>query len=354
MRHEQEPATGDGGVPASAVRAQLMRILQSPAFARAPRLRRFLTYAVDEALAGRFERLKEYALGLDVFDRGAGFDPKADPIVRVDARRLRKAIEQYYAAEGVGDPVEIELPTGSYLPVFRLRSGASPKRRGGVRLAAAPFDAPAGDAAAQRFAEGLSDELLLALTARAELQVIAARKPVGEPDPVALASQFGAEVVLTGKVRREGKGLRVRPVLTAADGAQVWTDRYDADLGDVDAVLQLQDALAKRIAGVVAPRLGAPWRGPARTPTRDMEAYELYLRGRHQLNATRPEVVGEAMTLLQAAVARDPGFAEAQAALAEAHFLSGIFLLALPVEAYGKPMGPPGGWPWGRSPSLRS
>ncbi|HEY0438294.1 MAG TPA: hypothetical protein VGC92_16755 [Phenylobacterium sp.] len=117
------------GAPAAAVRAQLMRILMSPRFARATRLRRFLTYAVDEALAGRFERLKEYSVGVDVFDRGPEFDPRADPIVRVDARRLRKALADYYATDGLADPVEIVLPTGSYLPAFRLRPKGAPAER---------------------------------------------------------------------------------------------------------------------------------------------------------------------------------------------------------------------------------
>ena len=336
MRHEPAPATG-GGVPASAVRAQLMRLLQSRSFARAARLRRFLTYAVDEVLAGRFERLKEYALGVDVFDRGDGFDPRADPIVRVDARRLRRAIEQYYAGEGADDPVKIELPTGSYMPVFRLLGGTPVRARAGVRLAAAPFEAPAQDAAALAFAEGLTDELLLALTGCPDLQVIAAQR--AEADPAALIARLGAEIALTGKVRRVGQAWRVRAALTAADGTQVWAERYDADPGDVGSLLQLQDALAAQIAGVVAPRVAPPRRAPARTPTADVEAYDLYLRGRRLLNATRPELLGEAMRLLEAAAARDSSFAEAQAALAEAHILSAIFVTAPPVEAYATARG---------------
>jgi len=201
MRHEQGPAGDDRGAPASAVRAQLMRILMSPGFARATRLRRFLTYVVDEAVAGRFERLKEYSLGVDVFDRGAEFDPKSDPIVRVDARRLRKALEDYYAGPGANDPVEIVLPTGSYLPEFRLK-----------------------------------------------------------PKP-------------------PGAGRRRRGI------------------------------------------------------TQDPDAYALYLRGRRQLNATGREAMAKALALLEAAVARDPAFAEAFAAIAEAHFVTAIFGLAPPGQA---------------------
>jgi tetratricopeptide (TPR) repeat protein len=186
-------------VPAAAVRAQLARILESPAFLRAQRLRRFLAHCIETSLAGRAEELKEYSLGVDVFDRGEGFDPKADPIVRVDARRLRKALADYYAGQGAGDPVEIVLPTGSYVPAFRMR----PQRRADAR----------------------------------------------------------------------------------------WSRAFN------------------------------------------QEAYELYLRGRRRLNATRPEKMAEALSLLEGAVARDPAFAEALGAIADAHFVTAVFGLAPPAEA---------------------
>jgi serine/threonine-protein kinase len=321
-------------VPAPAVRAQLLRILQSPAFSRAPRLRRFLTFAVDAALAGRIELLKEYTLGVDVFDRGATFDPKTDPIVRVDARRLRKAIRQYYAGEGAGDPVEIDLPTGSYLPVFRLRTTERPQRRRGlsrVRLAVAPFAAAADDALAARFAEGLTDEVLLALTQRPELQVIAA--PMGLDEPARIATNLAADVVLTGKVRRPGDSLRVHAALSGADGALLWADKYEANLADTAELVGQQDRLAERIAALVAPRLNPPWIARSGAPTADPEAYELYLRGRHALNATRPDTLALATSLLDEAAARDPRFAEAIAARAEADVLAGVFLTEPPAAA---------------------
>jgi len=123
----------------------------------------------------------------------------------------------------------------------------------------------------------------------------------------------------------------VRASLTsAADGVQVWADRYDARLDDVEAVVRLQDDLAQRIAELVAPRLAAAPPERRRAPTRDREAYDLYLRGRHQLDATGPAAMADALRLLQAAVERDPGFAEARAAIAAAHFMTAIFGLAAP------------------------
>jgi len=107
------------GVPAEAVREQLARILQSHAFASAPVLSQMLRYVVDRTLEGRTDELKEYALGVDVFGRGASFDPRVDTIVRVQARRLRSKLEGYYNIEGRMDPVLIEIPKGRYIISFR-------------------------------------------------------------------------------------------------------------------------------------------------------------------------------------------------------------------------------------------
>src|SRR5215831_7690477 len=85
---------------ADAIRAQLARMLASRSFANAPSLRRFLEYVVERTIDGRGEDLKEYSIGVDVFDRGDSFDPKTDTIVRVQARRLRSKLREYYESEG--------------------------------------------------------------------------------------------------------------------------------------------------------------------------------------------------------------------------------------------------------------
>jgi Tol biopolymer transport system component len=104
------------------VRAELARILRSDRFVNAPSLSRFLSHIVDRTLNGNGNELKEYALGIDVFDRGEAFDPKIDTIVRVQARRLRSKLQAYYGAEGRDDTVAIELTKGRYAPEFTRRS----------------------------------------------------------------------------------------------------------------------------------------------------------------------------------------------------------------------------------------
>jgi hypothetical protein len=120
------------------VMAELDRILESPALGSAASLRRFLRYVVEESLAGRGNSLKEYTVGAEVFGRGEKFCPRTDPIVRVQARNLRLRLERYYAGPGVRDSLVIELPKGTYAPVFRERAASSPlKRRVSVLIAAA-------------------------------------------------------------------------------------------------------------------------------------------------------------------------------------------------------------------------
>jgi tetratricopeptide (TPR) repeat protein len=106
--------------PAS-VRAQLDRLLKSPQLEASPSLCRFLRFVVEETLAGRGGSLKEYSLGTGVFDRGEAFDPRMDPIVRVQARNLRARLAQYYDGPGATDPVQIDLPKRTYVPVFQAR-----------------------------------------------------------------------------------------------------------------------------------------------------------------------------------------------------------------------------------------
>ena len=99
-----------------AIRLQLSRILASPLFANAPSQERMLRYVVEHSLAGEAGRLKEYTLGVEVFDRGGDFDPRQDTIVRVQGRRLRDRLAGYYREQGVEDPVGISLPKGHYVP----------------------------------------------------------------------------------------------------------------------------------------------------------------------------------------------------------------------------------------------
>jgi Tol biopolymer transport system component len=138
---ENEPEVGK-------VRAELERILASTRFSNNPSLSRFLRHTVEETLAGRRDTLKEYLIGLDVFHRGDAFDPRIDPIVRVQAGKLRTRLQEYYESEGAGSEISIELPKGAYVPSFRYRAEAPPVSNGAQKVLSEPHEteheAPAG------------------------------------------------------------------------------------------------------------------------------------------------------------------------------------------------------------------
>src|SRR4051812_45074336 len=104
------------------VRAQLERIIDSVEFAVSERARRFLRYVVDEALAGQGERIKAYTIAVEVLGRDEGFDANADPAVRLEAGRLRRALERYSPAAAKADRVLIEIPRGAYAPPSTARA----------------------------------------------------------------------------------------------------------------------------------------------------------------------------------------------------------------------------------------
>jgi tetratricopeptide (TPR) repeat protein len=114
LRHTQRMA----GLDAHAVRTHLDRLFHSPHFDGSARSREFLGYVVDEVLAGRGGYLKQAVIAVEVFGRKPDFDAVIDPIVRVQAGRLRRSLERYYLLSGDVDSLRIELPKGSYAPVF--------------------------------------------------------------------------------------------------------------------------------------------------------------------------------------------------------------------------------------------
>ena len=111
---------------AVSVRKQLDRILESATFCSAPGLSRFLRHLVEQAIDGNSAPLKEYSVGVEVFDRGSSFDPRIDTIVRVQARKLRAKLSEYYATEGYDDAILIEVPKGQYVAAFSKQRRRTP------------------------------------------------------------------------------------------------------------------------------------------------------------------------------------------------------------------------------------
>jgi len=190
-------------------------------------------------------------------------------------------------------------------------------------LAVLPFADLSPDRDQRYFCDGLVDELLTALTALPELRVVSrtsvARFRDTTLDPREIAEQLGVGHLVEGSVRRAGDRLRVGVHLASSEGFQLWSERYERDLDDVFAV---QEEIAERIVEALAVSLGpkqrqALARASHRAYTRDTRAYDAYLRGRAFLTAfDRDDRLAAARVQFETALARDPEYAPALAALA--------------------------------------
>lgn len=133
-------------IAADQVREHLDKILKSPEFENSDRLQRFLRFSVEAVLSGEQDKVKEYVIGREVFDRDDLYDPRVDPIVRVEARRLRKKLEAYYASSALADGMRLDFPKGSYIPAIQVApsseaapDGAQSRKLPWRRVAAACF-----------------------------------------------------------------------------------------------------------------------------------------------------------------------------------------------------------------------
>jgi hypothetical protein len=119
--------TGGGRPGAQEIRAALERVVASEVMRSSPQLTAFLRFVVEAVLEGNSDRIKGYVIAVEVLKRGAQFNPQIDPIVRVEATRLRRTLERYYAGEGADDPIVIALPRGTYVPTFTRRAADRPE-----------------------------------------------------------------------------------------------------------------------------------------------------------------------------------------------------------------------------------
>jgi hypothetical protein len=153
------PAAGAGNVQtpreaysAEDIHRQLNRMYASRTFRGSLRLKRFLRFVIETTLAGQNDRIKAYTIAVEALGRGSDFDPQSDPIVRVEAGRLRQALARYYAGPGCDDTVIIDLPRGAYVPVFYLAGGnknvlpvSTPQEPGTTTPGSADAQAPEAD-----------------------------------------------------------------------------------------------------------------------------------------------------------------------------------------------------------------
>ena len=350
------------------IREQLVRILNSGPFHQSQRRQRFLEYLVNETLAGRGERLKAYNVALEVFERPETFDPITDPLVRIEAARLREKLREYYGTEGQSDAIHIDLPKGTYAPLIEFREGEQQvksvsKRRmrwqttvpvlalilmlgavgawltrdlwgpapegaaehpvlgmpEGPTIAVLPFVNLSGVPQQEYFSDGLTEDLMteLSRTSR-DLRVLARNttfqykgKAVDIPK---LGRELGARYVLEGSVRRTDDRLRVTAQLIDTEtGTPVWADRFDREIADVFLV---QDEIVSKIVAKIASGYGVIESSEAKSAARknpdQIQAYDLVLRARDVMQSDwNRENFRSAKEFLRKAISLDPANARA-------------------------------------------
>lgn len=302
------------------VRTQLDRLLANPNFDAPARARRFLRYVVEETLAGRADRIKAYAIGTEVFERGADFDAQNDPAVRIEAGRLRRALERYYLSDGLSDPVVITIPKGAYIPHFAWRTpqGAEPHsapaaappvlpvgslpRRGGPLLVAVPlaiacltflaglilwgtwrdgasrapqasvpfppggptlvvmpFASLGEPSAARTYADGLTEEVLSQFARFKEITVLGRETSRSIPpgsDAARIHRDLGVRYVLEGSVRAAAHRLRITGRLLDAQTGAVLWSQTYDEDLQVRDLFTIQDDVARKVATAVAQPYG--------------------------------------------------------------------------------------------------
>jgi TolB-like protein/Tfp pilus assembly protein PilF len=320
------------------VRRQLSKILKSKTFRQVDRLQRFLTFIVEEALSGRGDVLKEYPIGVDVFGKESSFDPRMDPIVRVQARRLRIRLTNYYRDEGLSDEIVIDLPKGGYTPVFKGAESPVSKRPHGAALVSRntvmvlPFadHSAAGDQA--YFCSGLSHEILNALS-KVDSIIMVSRDPASdrnEADNTPVAA-----MVVSGSVRKSRDVLRITMhVSDAVRGRFIWSQSIDRNVEDVFAV---QEEVAQLVLSAVREELIAGTEsGASRRQIENVAAHSMYLQGRYHLSQRTEHGLRRAVSCFTNAIAEDSQLAVAYAGLADAENLLAHYGVLPPADVWTK------------------
>jgi CheY-like chemotaxis protein/tetratricopeptide (TPR) repeat protein len=341
---EKEPAVpsrarGVGG--ARVVRRQIEQIFASPDFDASRRSREFLRFIVEETLAGRGEELTQTAIATRVFGRNENFDAVVDPIVRIQAGRLRRSLERYYLLSGKQDAVRVELPRGTYVPAFHVQDAAPPVPVEPAETPAAeppaapaviaddwpaivinPFEAGPGAALAE-VAIRVTEEVLLELGRHGDVRPLL-REAAGRPGLSREHTRFSLE----GRVREQDGSVRViARLVDHASGQQAWGDEYHTESRDGWA------GSPEDIARVIAARVGAEEglvmqlmaadrrrrRAAALTPYGAMLlAYEFFL-------ARDPETLTAALDALRQVVLTEPDCGLAWTRLARLHTANHTF-----------------------------
>ena len=205
-------------------------------------------------------------------------------------------------------------------------------------IAVLPFTNMSGEPETEYFSDGITDDIIVALTPVTGLRVAARMSSFAfkrkQAELATVGSTLGVSTVLQGSVRRAGNRVRVTvQLMNASEGTQLWSERYDRDLDDIFAI---QDEITRGIVEQLKVRLGLGAKATAQLvarPTDDLEAYQLYLRGREAVWQRTGRSLRRGIDFFRQALARDAGYARAYLGVAEAYIGLGVYQFVAPDEA---------------------
>ena len=324
-----------------AIRDHLGVVLKSTLFAHAVRLGRFLEFVVNETLDDREDRLNQFAIAIDVFDRDETFDPSIDAIVRVEAGRLRSKLLEYYVDLGSKDPIRIQLPKRSYAATFHLQSRSGDSNsfadaefnreiysredldkttiQSEPTIAVLPFINMSPDPEQDYFADGVTEDLITDLSRLSGITVISRQSTFSYKGAAVTVQQvceeLGANLVLEGSVRKLGTRVRITAqLIEGSNGQHLWARRYDRDLDDI---FEIQDEVNQKIVSACRLKISENQRGKlAQQATESIDAYDYLLRGMKETQANTMEGSARARYCFESALELDPNYAPAYARLA--------------------------------------
>jgi adenylate cyclase len=337
-----------------AIREQLEHILRSDEFRASEKQRKFLRFVVEETLKELTSQLKGYTIAVAVYGRTENFDPSVDPIVRVEAGRLRRALDHYYLTTGKDDPVQIKIPIGGYVPTFQAirksyagKEDASRKKISaiskGTSIAIMPLINLNGDREQDYFAEGLTEELTTELARYQDFQVIASQSTMRfkgkDFDPKEIGRDLGVQFLLTGSVRRDLKTVKVTiQLIDTPTAGQIWGESYRRDQTASD-LIAVQEEITHEVIGIIADQYGLIKRRLSRESHKkapsDLKAYDAVLRFYHYETELTTEAFEQALTALERAVEVDPEYGLAWAMLGHLHadnHALGFFAIEKPLD----------------------
>lgn len=315
------------------IRAELQRVLDSSQFDASERNRRFLEYVIEEKLAGRAGRIKAYTIATQVFGRDVNFDPQLDPVVRMEARRLRRSLERFYLTDGKNSSLRIAMPKGGYVPEFRhltiedtfnvraiaLQSPGTPSPEACVAsVTVTTFDAEGDESIFLHFNRGFTDQLVVGLSRFGEISVFeqgAIRR--GEPARPRhwLQAESGIDFVLGGSTALFDGVLNIKAMLTlASTGRVIWARTFERKLGSGD-LLQIRDDVANMIVRALAGPYGVIVTSKARSA--EGAASDYLARFYNYKRSYRRDLHSQVRLLLENLVADNPGSAEACGCLSQ-------------------------------------